>query len=233
MQKWPDQWETVSYDDLIEPIKSIFTSGYYYSPKDHSGFEYNGFNIGKNELRIVPNPKKRLTKDGLQEESKQGRTLVDTLFHITFLLGVEQGRRVETCNRHSVKSIVDTLDTYKRTISTLRHRNDEVEALLKAKTSNPNASQAELTEIVNKELTASRSNRIALAKKDANSDPTKKPTEKQSGSRASFKELKRAAKMVENKITLEVWTNYLNECQWSLDDWYRKCVKEDFNPSFL
>lgn len=234
MQKWPDHREMVSYDDIIAPIKFILDRGHYIHPiATIEEFDYDGFNIGKNELRIAASPKKRLSKEGLKQEKQEGKTLVDVLLNITFLLGMEQGRRSEQYNRASIKSIVESFDSYKRTISTLRYRNDELEALLKVKSFNPNASPEELAALAKKELLATRGNRMLLAKKDIDTDASKKPANKQPNSRASFKELKRAAKMVENKVPIDVWVEYLNECQWSLDDWTKKCIKEDFQPKFL
>jgi hypothetical protein len=235
MKKWPeDQSIHPSYVDLVKPLREILEEGYRIVRKATvKSFEYEGYNIGKNELRYIPSPKDRLTEEYLSKAKDKSVYLVDIILHITFLLGLEQGRRVSNRNFTSIKSLVDSFETYRRTNKDLRYRIDELELYIEAKNSGQSLSEAQLQESVKQGLIERRKNRMQSAQNELALDPTKNnfdlPKQKM---KPSFKELKRISKIISDKLTFEQWIEYLSARNWSLDEWTNKCKKENYEPKF-
>lgn len=96
MRKWPaDQTKTVSYSDLIDPVMKAVRSLYKLQlKKPLKDVRYRGYGIGPDAAATSLAPDYALSADALRyADEDQGRKPIETVIHIAFLLGMEQGRR--------------------------------------------------------------------------------------------------------------------------------------------
>lgn len=121
MKEWPDdETSTVSYEELISPIKKLLLEGYRMERYQNKQFVYSGYNIGKSERLTSPTPDERFSSRWLENEEKFKRTLLDNVFATVFQLGIEQGRRFDKINRYNNSLLRDIVDARTRTITKLR-----------------------------------------------------------------------------------------------------------------
>src|ERR1700733_3665623 len=135
MKKWSDNpTAMVPYRSLIAPLKAVLDKGYRLLRKPEvKSFEYDGFNIGKNELAIFPSPKNQLSEKSLEKSTKANVNLIDIVLNIAFLLGMEQGRRAERREQVSTETLINTIETYRERNADLRLCIDELNATLAGK----------------------------------------------------------------------------------------------------
>src|SRR5271165_2751281 len=127
MKKWSDDPSAlVQYAKLITPLKDIINKGYKLIRNDIKSFDYEGYNIGKSDLQVFPSPKNQLQEKNLAKQNNRNVKLIDIILHITFLLGVEQGRRSERQEQKSTEVLINTIVQYKETNKNLRYQIDEL-----------------------------------------------------------------------------------------------------------
>ena len=121
MKEWdPDETVGAYYNDLIDPIKRVFKDGYRVERYNTNQFRYTGYNIGEKDRLYHPSPAACFNPRWLENEAKHGRTLLDNIFKVIFLLGVEQGRRSEKNHTHTNELLTDILISRTKTIKELR-----------------------------------------------------------------------------------------------------------------
>jgi hypothetical protein len=224
MKRWPEGQMTLQAKDVIAPIKEVLEKGYRLIRKDVKEVEYGGFNIGKHELSVMPNPKVRFTKDYLEYEQKCGNTLFDVALNVLFLLGVEQGRRTERhFNRHLDKMLA-TLKSYRNTNKDLRNRVDELESYIEIKNTNPKLTDKELRPLVERMVKEKRPKRLAALQAELEADPSAVGSIRHPH-KAHFANVLGVSNVISADTTKEQWIAYLNECGWSYEEWKRVCKK--------
>jgi hypothetical protein len=225
MVKWPEGNGLPAYKNIISPLKHVLDTGYKLIRKNVKGFEYEGYNIGEKELLIYKNPKDRLTEKSLEKEDKFGIKLIDVVLNITFLLGMEQGRRAERSQTINIKSLLSTLEKYRKKNKDLRLKIDELTATLKIQKENPTLSDEEFSLKLKEEINSTRQNRIEEIKKELNIDETKSFQFK-TPTKSSLKELRALEKTLPSDFSIEQWENALKERGWTLDQWFSKNKKK-------
>jgi hypothetical protein len=232
-KKWPEGTPP-SFAEVIEPIKAILEEGYTLKRKAQKTFEYFGFNYGKVEAQLFPPVKARLTESGLKEEKeKYERNLIDVLLHITYLLGIEQGRRVEKRAARPINDIISAMEVHRRNNLLLRGKIDQLEITVDAIKNNPSISKEELDLLIKKGSAARRSNRIDEFKKELGIDPSKSSFTYTEKYKASFKELVNLANACsKDKCSLKNWVYFLHINGWTYSEWDAKCKKKNINNLF-
>jgi hypothetical protein len=226
MKKWSDDPSTlVPYSKLISPLKDIINKGYKLIRNDVKSFDYEGYNIGKNELQLFPSPKNQFTEKHLAK--LKNIKLMDVVLHITFLLGVEQGRRSERQEQKSTETLINTLEQYRETNKNLRYQIDELKAFIVVKDKNPTLSHEELMQLVKIEVDNNRPNRIAAIKTDLELDPTRSSFKIRTPQRAKFNDLMELSKTLNKSQYEEHWPNILKEYGWTIEQWDNKCKKKN------
>jgi|ERR1019366_1296325 hypothetical protein len=230
MKKWPnDPSRMVSYDQLISPLKSIITTGYRLFRRDNiKSFEYEGYNIGEKERTIHSSPKNRLNETSLQSAAKSGRTLIDVILNIVFLLGVEQGRRAEHIEHKSIESFCETLENYRNSNKDLRIKNDELEVYIEEKNLHPVLSDKELSPYIKNGIEKRRALRIEEYKKDLLLDKHLnkfkfKPQIKMKGKDLILF----AASLNKELCSQQQWKELLAQRGWTLEEWQAICKKKN------
>lgn len=228
MKRWPDNRSTLlPYCDLIAPIKEVLYKGYSLNRKDAKSFDYTGYNIGKSELHDNPSPRFRLSEKFLAFENKLGHKLIDVLFNIVFLLGVEQGRRAEHRDMLPMETMLNTLETYREKNKDQRIRIDELEITLELKDKYPNISKEEFDRRLKHHMRERRLKRIDTMKAELKLDNTRSLFNLKSPQRAKFKDLENLAKTLTKKhCTQEQWEDILAEKGWTTKEWKAKCKKK-------
>lgn len=224
MRKWPtNKSATVSYEALISPLKKILEDGYRLVRKDKSEFEYDGYNIGKQELRFFPPPNYRLSKKLLEHEKKANdRSLFDVVLHIVFLLGMEQGRRSSRPELPPINKLIEAMERYRRDNRRLRYKVDELDARMKLKLDLPDAPEDEFEAFLKSEVEGRKLQRFAEAKKDLGEDPLKSLRIKPEG-KLIFSELLKMAKVIKDECSKIQWKDILKDHGWNVNDWNTKC----------
>ena len=235
MKKWPDKNRLVNYDTLVKPIKEILERGYRLTRLiTFKNFEYNGYNIGKNEQRVSPVPKFRFTEKGLDLEAKRGKSLFDVALNVMFLLGVEQGRRAENTNKRAADLTVNALETYREDNKNLRLRIDTLEASLLVRAVTPELSGTEFEARVAGLVKSKRDARMRAAKRELQLDLTRSSFVFHTPRRASFKELKQLAIDIDKtQCSTAQWKEIIKGKGWSYKDWKAACKKKSFANPFV
>lgn len=229
MKKWPDNKSAVlPYEDLVKPLKELLDKGYrLFRKAEVKEFDYEGYNIGEQELNYNDSPRSRFTEKSLAEEDKRGNKLVDVVLNIVFLLGVEQGRRAERIDSKSVEVLMQTLETYREKNKDLRIRVDELELLAEIKESNPNLSPEEVEDLVSTGLDFRRIERIEKLKSELQLDPSKSVFQFNTPTKSKFKELVYLFNTLPAEDQLKnKWKEILNQHGWTYLEWKEKCKKK-------
>jgi hypothetical protein len=229
MKRWPENAsELLSYNEIISPIKDILNKGYNLLRKNHiTSFDYEGYNIGKHELQNHPSPKARLSEEALAIEKKFGHNLIDVVLNITFLLGVEQGRRAERRDGQPVEEALAALETYRKRNKDQRIRIDELEVILELKETHPNITDTEFRDIFRDRMILRRAKRIEEIKSDLKLDPTRNIFQFRTPARSKFKDLEKiASTLTKETCSEEQWKELLKERGWDYDEWVRRCKKK-------
>jgi hypothetical protein len=228
MKKWSDDPSAlVQYSKLISPLKSIIDKGYRLIRNDVKSFEYDGFNIGKNELQLFQSPKTLFTEKHLEKENKRNIKLIDVVLHVVFLLGIEQGRRSEHRDQKPTELMLNTLEQYRETNKNLRYENDELRATIKIRENHPELSRQEQLLLIEKEVLTNRNKRIMELKTDLALDQTRSNCTMRIQERAKFKDLFELSKSLTVEDYKKHWLDILKEYGWTVDDWNNKCKKKN------
>ena len=229
MKKWPDDGSVVHYRNLIDPLKSILNSGYnFIRKKQANGFDYDGYNIGKEEQKIFANPKTRLKEDYLAKEAKVGRNLIDVVLNIVFLLGIEQGRRTERVNIKNIEELTDTLEMYRRTNKDLRIKVDTLEGTILLKDLPDEIFESSLKDYV----ASKRLERIKKAKNDLLQDRNRTNFNPYLKSKAAFKDIAFKYLTLDEVFSKTSWEEYLLDKGWSYEEFVENCEKKKIKIKF-
>lgn len=95
LKKWPeDPNETVSFDDLAEPLLKAIRFAYSLRRKNKDkDIPYDGFETGLKHICLSPD--ELLKADYLEEEDA-----LKVIIGMALQLGIEQGRRIEAKDRN-------------------------------------------------------------------------------------------------------------------------------------
>lgn len=226
-KRWPsNQLDLVIYNDLISPLKSIIYSGYKLIRNKKSSFEYNGYNIGDFDLQSNPSMSERFSEKFLEEEKKSNRTLLDNVLNAAFLLGMEQGRRVERKRQDNVSAMAKALEDYRNKNIELRKKIDELEIAASILREDPNIDKELLSEKVNQELDRRRPKRLQEIKKDLSIDPIKSHFSLSEIRKTKFKDLVYLAATIDKKTSASEWIKLLKEHGWTLEEFKKTCKKK-------
>ena len=235
MKKWPEKpSDLLAYKDIVNPLKEVLTKGYRLFRKEEvKSFDYEGFNIGKNELQNHPSPRVRLSEKYLELEKKVGHSLIDVVLNVVFLLGVEQGRRAERRDTKPIDSLVETLEAYREKNKNQRIRIDELEVMLELQDMQPHLSEKDFKRRVIAGIAARRIKRIEELKSELKLDASKSTFKFKTIERVKFKELESLAKtLTKNTCTKEQWEHLLKQRGWTLKEWTDKCKKKNIKTDF-
>jgi hypothetical protein len=235
MKAWPNNpAELLPYKDIANPLKDILNKGYRLFRKDEvKHFDYEGFNIGKQELQSQPSPRVRFSEKCLEYEKKLGHNLIDVVLNVMFLMGVEQGRRAERRDVKPIESLVETLEKYRETNKDLRIKIDELEVMQEVKEHYPNLKGSELQSRINAGVSARRVKRIEELKSELKLDTSKSSFQFKTPKRAKFRELESIARsLTKEKCTPGQWNQILEDRGWTFKEWKDKCKKKNVNTDF-
>lgn len=121
MKPWPDDpTETVSFEELVGPIRAAFEQLYMYELDEPvQTVEYDGYDIGQREKACCLSPDEILTKDYLKRALEdQGRDPLDAILMLAFQLGVEQGRRLTQADVEHYKGL---FEAYRRMLAVAKN----------------------------------------------------------------------------------------------------------------
>lgn len=228
-KKWPDSSILTAFSEIIEPLKSILEEGYTLKRKAQKTFEYFGYNYGKIESKFFPSAKDRLTESGLKnEKTKHNRNLIDVILHITYLLGIEQGRRAERKAARPINDIISAMEVHRRNNLLLRGKVDQLEIAADALKNNPTIPKEELDVIVKQGSASRRTERINAFRKELGIDPSKSSFTYTEKYKASFKELVNIANACSKEsCSLKNWVYFLHINGWAFSEWDAKCKKKN------
>jgi hypothetical protein len=235
MKKWPDDpSRMIPYNQLIDPLKSIITTGYrLFRRNDIKSFEYEGYNIGEQERTTHPSPKNRFKETSLQEVAKSGKTLIDIVINVIFLLGVEQGRRAQYKEHKSIEELCETLEIYRNSNKDLRIKNDELEVYIEEKKLHPSLSDEELLPYIKNGIAKRRTLRIEDYKKDLLLDKRLNEFKFKSKIKMKAKELISFASSLSKEIcSAQQWSELLTQRGWTLEEWRALCKKKNIKSEF-
>jgi len=229
MKKWPDNKSAVlPYEDLVKPLKELLEKGYrLYRKAEIKEFEYEGYNIGEQELHTYLSPKNRFLEKSLEHEKKLGNNLVDVVFNVLFLLGVEQGRRAERIDSKPVETLIETLEVYREKNKDLRLRIDELEVIAEVKENYPNLSEEEIEELVSIGLEERRIKRIEDLKTELQLDASKSAFQFRTPVKMKFRELVALFNTLsKEECSFAQWKEILKENGWTYAEWKEKIKKK-------
>lgn len=232
MRGWPENPQALlPYNDIINPLKEVLNKGYRLMRKDEvKSFDYEGFTIGKHERRTHPSPAVRLSKDWLEYENKHGYKLIDVILNITFLMGVEQGRRAERRDSKPLETLLDTLETYREKNKDQRIKIDELETMLEFK--GEGLSEEEMKRKIEEALASKRSKRIEELKAELKLDTNKSTFQFKTNMKMRFKELESLARSICKSCTEEQWKRHLSDKGWTYKEWKDRCKKKSVDIVF-
>lgn len=96
MKKWPKDGSTVSFRDLIQPVREAIEFAYEMKRKNKNRtVPWKGYNVGKETLVSDFAPDEKLKAGNLRYNlESQGRDALDMILGIAVQLGFEQGKRL-------------------------------------------------------------------------------------------------------------------------------------------
>jgi len=228
MKKWPDDPSAlIQYKKLIDPLKDIIRKAYRLDRNNIKSFDYEGYNLGKQELQSFPSPKNQFTEKNIEKQNKSNIKVIDIVLNIAFLLGVEQGRRSERQEQKSTETLINTIDQYRESNKNLRYQIDELKATAKVKALHPTLHEQDLLPLIKEEINANRDNRIKELKKDLQADPIRSSFDMKTTQRAKFNDLCELARTFDKKTYDEHWSSIIKEYGWTIDEWNNKCKKKN------
>ena len=233
MRKWPSDGSLVNYSDIISPLRNILNQGYKFIRKDQKEFTYEGYNIGKPELRHLPSPQKRFLKESLEYDNKRNKKLLDVVLHILFLLGIEQGRRTNKKESNELERIVKAFDYIREENKNLRLKVDELESELQVRISDPNISNEDLSKKISESIKEKRNLRLQKIKQEFSLDPIKTVFKIKDKEKTKFKKLEKIARNLNSKINSDQWKQILEEHSWTYEEWKSKCEQKKITIDFL
>lgn len=234
MKEWPNsQYEMVQYDNLIDPIKCVLQKAYKFYRRDEvKSFEYDGFNFGKSEQKNCPSPQQRFSEKFIEFENKRGKKVLDIAINIVFMLGVEQGRRIEKIATKPFLAMKSALSAYRETNKELRARLDELEVMLDIKNHHPDISIADYNLLLAKGLKERRDERLSFLKEELALDPYKSNFNSNEPIKFPFKNLVKLMEALKNDCNKQRWEEILKDHGWSYDEWTVRCKKKKIQPLF-
>jgi hypothetical protein len=233
LKEWPkDRLAIIDYEDLVRPIKKIIDLGYSFKrKKDIKSFDYDGYEIGELELEVCPSPKYRFTEELLAiEKEKSSRNLIDVALNVVYLLGIENGRRVERREEQPVKAITDTINSYRETNKDLRLKNDALEAELSILKENRNASKEEVKRLVAEKMKVSRDARVKALRDDLAKDPLRNAFSPTKTSRIPFNNLVNLGKRI--SCSRDLWDKALARYGWAPKEFWERVEKKKVKLKF-
>lgn len=91
-KEWPkDQAQLLDFEEVITPVLEALTAAL--AQTESGDIDYRGYCFGPQAAATVPDPDYLLSKENQEKEQEAGRTPLNTVLRIAFLLGMEQGRR--------------------------------------------------------------------------------------------------------------------------------------------
>ena len=234
-KSWPSNPnELLPYSELVSPLKDILQKGYRLFRKDEiKGFEYTGFNIGKQELQTHPSPCVRLSEEGVKFEKTKNYYLIDIVLNVLFLLGVEQGRRAERRDMKPIEEFLGTLETYRKRNKDQRIRIDELELMLELKTQYGNMTDDEFNAALKTGLEERRAIRIEELKEELKLDASRSTFQFKTPPRAKFKELtKLAYTLSKDTCSSQQWEEILSERGWTSNDFKKRCKQKNIKTFY-
>jgi hypothetical protein len=233
MKDWPNnKYELISYYDLIRPVKSVLQKAYRFYRKDEiKSIEYDGFNFG-NADKNCPSPQIRFSEKFIELENKRGNKVLDIALNVVFMLGIEQGRRIERMAQKPFFAMKSALSTYREANKELRSRLDELEVMLDIKNHYPNASMEEYNLLLAKGLKERRDERISYIKEELKMDPYKSNFKAPDPKKFPFKNLVKLMEALKNDCSQPRWKEILEDHGWSYNEWQAKCSKKKITSLF-
>ncbi len=232
VKQWPDEPDELAlYTDIFAPLKDILEKGYRLIRGNDWKFDYNGYEIGKNEKKILPPAKEHFTEKFLRrEKDKHGRTLFDVVMRLLFLMGIEQGRRMAYQEQAPVRTLQKTLADYRERNKSVRYQLAKANAIIKVREENPALTSEEVNELILAELEKTRQSRIEEIKTEMKMDPTLTCFKSKPKKKAKLTELLALANTLDVEIFKQPdWLNLLQEANCSLSDWKNFCKKNKFH----
>lgn len=232
VKQWPDEPDELAlYADIFAPLKDILEKGYRLIRGNDWKFDYNGYEIGKNEKKIFPPAKEHFTEKFLRrEKDKHGRTLFDVVMRLLFLMGIEQGRRMAYQEQAPVRTLQKTLADYRERNKSVRYQLAKANAIIKVREENPTLTADEVNKLIHVELEKTRQSRIEEIKAEMKMDPTLTCFKSKPKKKAKLTELLALANTLDVEIFKQPdWLNLLQEANCSLSDWKTFCKKNKFH----
>lgn len=225
-----DPSELISYDDIWTPFKAILEKGYKLVRNQEWKFDYSGYDIGKMEKSLFPGMKRQFSEKFLKsEKEKNGRSLLDVVMRATFLMGIEQGRRMAYQEQHPVKELHKTLENYRERNKVARYQLARAEALLKVRDENPMASSEEIAMLSKVELEKTRQARMDEIKAEIQMDPSISCFKQRVKKKTKLSDLLLLANTLDPEIvSWDDWLMLLNEAGCSILDWKIYAKKHKF-----
>lgn len=236
IKKWPENRNSLpAYEDIISPIKKILDQGYSFKRKvEPKTFDYDGYDYGELEAQFFSPIKERLSESGLAvEKEKNKNNLIDILFHIVFLLGMEQGRRTEKKAAKPTSQLIKALEIHRRNNLVLRSKIDQLEITAEELEKDPNIEKPKLKSLIKDKCKERSKIRISEFRKELEIDPSKSSFVYSENYKASFKDLTNIVKSLEkNNCSMKQWIYYLQDNGWTFEEWSAKCKKKNFVSIF-
>lgn len=235
MKKWPNNTtELLPYSYIAGPIKEILNKGYRLIRKDEiKEFDYEGYDIGVNELQTNLSPSSRLTESHIKYEKKLGRNLIDIVLNIMFLMGVEQGRRAERRDSKPIEELLTTLEFYREKNKDQRILIDELELTLDLKEKEPSLPEDEFKKRIQSGIESRRIQRIEELKNELLLDTSRSSFQFNMPQHFKFRDLEKLAKtLTKETCSLDQWKQLLEKYGWKYKDWKDKCSKKNVHTDF-
>lgn len=233
VKQWPDEPdEIVLYKDIYAPFKEILEKGYrLIRTNSEWKFDYNGYEIGKQEKKIFPNVKEHFTEKFLRrEKDKHDQSLMDVVMRLMFLMGIEQGRRMAYSEQAPVRNLEKTLANYRERNKSVRYQLAKANAIIKIREENPTLPSKDVDALIRIELEKTRHIRIDEIKKEIRMDPTLSCFKNKVRKKAKLTDLLALANTLDPEIFKhEDWLLLLNEANCSVSEWKVFCKKHKFN----
>jgi hypothetical protein len=233
VKQWSDEPDELAlYNDVFAPFKNILEKGYRLIRNANEWkFDYNGYELGKQEKKIFPPAKEHFTEKFLKrEKEKYDRSLFDVVMRLLFLMGVEQGRRMAYQEQTPIRNLQKTLADYRERNKSTRYQLAKANAIIKIKEENPNLTTKEVNELIAVELEKTRKDRIEEIKTEMKMDPSLTCFKSKAKKKAKLTELLALANSLDKEIFKQPdWLSLLEEANCSPSEWKAFCKKNKFH----
>lgn len=97
MKQWPGGDETLPCDELLKPLHDAMTFAYRLHRQNFlKDIPYSGYDIGRREKEAMLSPDQLFKAESMKWAEEQHDTpAYQQILHVAFLLGLEQGRRIQ------------------------------------------------------------------------------------------------------------------------------------------